>query len=56
MSALPNLYFDCWRCGRPVLLVAGYTFKQDPQGSYVMVCPWCSDMSSAKTIVGRVGR
>ena len=56
MSALPNLYFDCWRCGRPVLLVAGYTFKQDAQGSFLALCPWCDAQTSAKTIVGRVMR
>lgn len=51
-----NLYFDCWTCGKPVLLVAGYTMKRDAQGNIIAICPWCAQASSAKTLTGRVAR
>mgnify|MGYP001585965398 CR=1 FL=1 len=51
-----HLTTTCPRCGYPVLLIAGATFKQTPDRAFVVLCPRCEESSSAKTIVGRVER
>lgn len=44
-----NLYFTCWQCGKPVLVIEGYTMKRDDRGGIIAVCPWCEASRSAKT-------
>ena len=51
-----HLTTQCPRCGYPILLIAGATFKQTPDRAFVVLCPRCTQMSSTKTITGRVER
>jgi len=51
-----TLTTTCKFCGFPVVLIAGYTFKQDERDHFIVLCPRCEASSSAKTLTGRVER
>lgn len=51
-----HLQTTCPRCGWPVLLIAGATFKQDEHGHFIVTCIRCEESSSAKTLTGRAER